>query len=1270
MNGSRSSPPRQHGDRSSLDALSRTIEGLEARIEGLVSGPGGRDPRRAPEQDDRRGARAPQQNALDEIRQRQRMLDSGHDHNHRERNERLDERRPARDYRAEAPEPRRAWQQAAPVREPASAQREPAHRDNAQDIAQTLLTLRNELKQDIRDGISREVGGLLSEMRSIKSLAGNDRHAAEDIRGDLARLAEGIGQIGRQARPDEADSLRAEFEDLKAMMDNLAREDSIRRMESRWHGVEERLQGFNTNGLQDELVSLAYRLDDIKSQLGSMSQSPAIRSLEDRMLTIATSLDEIGKRIVPNDRAVVEQISGLDRRLDDISRAIDATQRNAGPSVDPVFLQRLESRIGALASQIDQIGAVANRPDPAFALGDRLEALAERIEDLASERSAARLEERLDALSALVENRQASAAQSPDLTHALYDISRKIDALDHGTVNDTLGERLDRLARRIDEIDFQPQAVPLIDDSALRRLENQIGGIAARLEETASAPATDDRALANLEAQIANLSHLISQPGMGGGMAAGLAPEFENRMAAIEDYIATSDEYIIEAARQAAEAVLDGFLRNGGATAHGAGPAPDLSALTDLANDLRQLEDLTRNSEERTHRTFEALHDTLIQIAGRLEHLDRRTAAPEPVEQRPEPRRVPQAAEPAMFASAAPARASAPVFNEEGSGFFDEPPARTETVRLPAGPVDPSYPTIRDPELDAAPEAVASAVAAAVAVPAPTLKKSLLGSLTQRFLPKKKDESALVAENAVRALVEPTPPIAPEDSVAGDVSDELLEPGSGVPDVKKILARVRASQQGKGTAAVSDAERADYIAAARRAAQVAARELSPAETGGKTARGRKAKAETPAPAKDAAASGSLIARYRRPLLLAVGAVLLVVMAVPQLNKLIGGNGQQPDEMVAQQAIEQSAPAQVPDAGMTLSAPQQAGLLPNDGASDMPAEELSTENSPADFTAAPSAPVETVPLAPASASERPTDTASLDQGQPVPAAATVPAEIQPASLADAAREGDPVALFEIGSRYTNGTNGLAVNLAEAAKWYQQAADKAFAPAQYRIANLYEKGTGITQDSAKAMDYYRKAAEQGNASAMHNLAVMYASGTSGTPDLEAAAKWFTKAADLGVSDSQFNLAILYARGNGVARDLEESYKWFAVAAKGGDKDAAQKRDEVANALRPEQLSSARAKAELWNQQPLDSKSNEVTVPDEWAGKGLKTATVDMKKAIRNIQAILNNNGFDAGVPDGEMGKKTVTAIKAFQKSVGQEPTGKINDELVKELLARNK
>src|SRR5690606_34223392 len=126
-------------------------------------------------------------------------------------------------------------------------------------------------------------------------------------------------------------------------------------------------------------------------------------------------------------------------------------------------------------------------------------------------------------------------------------------------------------------------------------------------------------------------------------------------------------------------------------------------------------------------------------------------------------------------------------------------------------------------------------------------------------------------------------------------------------------------------------------------------------------------------------------------------------------------------------------------------------------------------------------------------------------------------------------------------------------------------------------FYEKGIGVARDIAEAKRWYRQAAESGNASAMHNLAVLHAMGAEGDADNEAASRWFLRAAELGVRDSQFNLGILSAKGVGMEQNLQEAYKWFALVAKAGDKDAAEKRDEIARALRPEQLETARAAAE---------------------------------------------------------------------------------------------
>jgi localization factor PodJL len=259
------------------------------------------------------------------------------------------------------------------------------------------------------------------------------------------------------------------------------------------------------------------------------------------------------------------------------------------------------------------------------------------------------------------------------------------------------------------------------------------------------------------------------------------------------------------------------------------------------------------------------------------------------------------------------------------------------------------------------------------------------------------------------------------------------------------------------------------------------------------------------------------------------------------------------------------------------------------------------------------------------------------------------------------------MFEIGSRYAEG-RGVASDMKIAAKWYEESAERGFAPAEYRIGNFYEKGIGVGRDIAKAKDWYTKAADLGNAAAMHNLGVLYAMGADGAVDNDAAVHWFEKAAQFGVKDSQFNLGILAAKGVGMKQNLEESYKWFALVAKTGDKDAAAKRDEVANSLRPEQLQKARATVELWKAKPVDTAANVVDIPDAWKESDTKTASIDMKQAVRNIQLILNKNGYDAGAADGIMGDKTKTAIAAFQKANGMQPTGEVNEALVTALLKK--
>jgi localization factor PodJL len=209
---------------------------------------------------------------------------------------------------------------------------------------------------------------------------------------------------------------------------------------------------------------------------------------------------------------------------------------------------------------------------------------------------------------------------------------------------------------------------------------------------------------------------------------------------------------------------------------------------------------------------------------------------------------------------------------------------------------------------------------------------------------------------------------------------------------------------------------------------------------------------------------------------------------------------------------------------------------------------------------------------------------------------LPSAIGGPSLRTAASAGDPAAAYEVGVRFADGRN-VPQNNEEAARWLEIAAKKGFVPAQFRLGTFYEKGVGVKKDLPQALSLYRAAADKGHGKAMHNLAVLYAEGASGAPDYRTASQWFRKAAELGVTDSQYNLAILYARGVGVDQSFAEAYKWFFLAAKQGDKDAAQKRDEVASRLDQQALAVAKSAAEQWTAQPQPAEAVAVKASDAW-------------------------------------------------------------------------
>lgn len=1237
-------------------------------------------------------------------------------------------------------------------------------------IAGELRGMRDELRHQMTAGLQREFDALRKDIdRAFQSNAkpGAAGKGSAELGVEFERLSGAIKSLSEKSDDRSVNLLRLELEQVKAALDTLAREESVQKVDRRWDEFDRRWSAFEDRVDADQrkrsddpaLAGLTDRLEQISNAVNNLPESLSLRSLEEKVRTLAGAVEQFAGQ---QDNRGGDTLAMIDERLDEISRAIVASTVAAqANSVDHEAFDRIEKRIDSLARQIEEVA----QDRPGNAVMDRLSTLSSRVDELAGranlpeqamERLAKQitliadkidqapampdadyifhgLEQRFDVLSGMMERRQGDAIEQGnmlfrDLERRLDEVADRLDQrmapqIDSAGIMEAIDARFTALATRM-----ETRAADPAGEAAIRGLESRLEDISSRLDASAAQVAGIDPALIrSLEAQVAGLSAHLSRPSTP-------LPEFEDispRLDEIEKALAGTRDSILGAAREAAENAVRSL----------AGSTANTTAVSGLAQDLKTLETLTRRSDERNSRTFEAIHDTLLKIVdrlGSLETSDPSEAVSELLDTRQDEAVGKRRARTAKMAVEAPSldidepmpltgdmadldgRAAAIMRNEQG-------PRGDLGARTDVGTRSPA-------------EAAAAAAMAALGSDTiaekdqPAGRKSMFGGLARAFKGKKAAETPPLAGSAPSSDI---PSVDLDEPLDPKVANRPLEPGSGAPDLNAIMKRVRDERGQPAKPSETDAAKSDFIAAARRAAQAAAAEAD----------ALKRQSTVKGPVK-ALRIGDLLKARRKPILMAAAAIMLALAGL-QLGKAflsdpaqVAGNDAAP--IVSAQPVqtasvdtaspakadaqpaatdtaparavrqaEQSAPATKDDmaAQTALAMPSDTDAMANTAPVAEPAAapapsanasgpSVTAPDAMASAAPAPAAPIATTPMdatasepaavaggaqatdadaqptaaAPTAANEAiATDTtgAVAPADAPTTAAAAkfdIPADAGPAALRDAAAGGDAKALFEVGSRYAE-ARGVKEDMAAAAKWYEKSAELGFAPAEYRIGNFYEKGIGVARDIKKSKTWYQLAAEQGNASAMHNLAVLFAMAADGVTDNQSAAHWFQEAADLGVKDSQFNLGILAAKGVGMKQNLEESYKWFALVAKTGDKDAAAKRDEIANALRPEQLERARAATELWKAKPLNAATNSADIPESWQeGTPQTTAGIDMKKAVKNIQLILNKNGYDAGGADGVMGEKTKNAIIAFQTDNKLPATGAVDEKLVRALLAR--
>ncbi len=941
-------------------------------------------------------------------------------------------------------------------------------------------------------------------------------------------------------------------------------------------------------GLKGAIAEIAARQQAIDSEAGRLAAIDSI-AIEDAITALRADIATLGRRIGSEarrsedmDKALRADFAArletmprenaglfdeLRRHLDEIRQAIEASARETTlASIEAGYghvIERLDDivrrvpergRVETLADEVVRIGGMLERAQPFRSMEGELEDIRNAIASLAAIRVDTSTDRQLAELRQSVE-RLAAMPHDPinlqPIERELAAIRREVDGFAKGT-DPILLLRLEKQVAAIHGmLETRSAQGGLGGDAALSRLEERIDALSGRFDAivelpslmpSADASAAAIAAIDGLRSEISGLrEHIVQREPV---RFDAIDQQMHLLMERLDAATQRDDNHTLAQLEAQVAALADKFT------------VPGADALSKVEENLDRMQSLLGDTRRETiEAARDAARSTLSEFAGQLPNYPDETLI-EALRQ--DLRSLQQAA--------------------------------LHTDRQHHETLD----AVRD-----------------------TLSK-----VVQRITQLEVDERAAAAEPAPRRYAE-----LPEDH-------RPLAPGSGKPDLSLRAPLITPESPREEAQPRNTDRKADFIAAARRAAQAAQAE---------TARTSKAERKAALAARDLASHdeagsegaeaederrgplsrlGQMFRPRRRSIALAIAAVMLALAAaeygpaVATRVALMSGGTTAIDYETT--ASVDAAPARqaVPPAASRASSEPMPKAVTSPSAAPLSADAVAgpmpgTSNASA-FAAAPAM------VAPGSGGAlafAPSSGMASPMTDPAPASAPAPVEAAPLAASGPgvalnialvkrdANSGDVAAAFELGKQYAEGLGGQQ-DVQLAAEWYARAAKGGLAVAQYRIGSLYERGEGVKRDPATAESWYRKASAQGNARALHNLAVLVSEGANGAPDYVGAAQLFIQAGNFGVADSQYNLGVLYARGLGLKVDLVQSYKWFALAAAQGDTDAGKRRDEVAKALRPAELASARAAVLAFRPRTPDPAANAEPAPKaEW----MQTASV---------------------------------------------------------------
>lgn len=147
-------------------------------------------------------------------------------------------------------------------------------------------------------------------------------------------------------------------------------------------------------------------------------------------------------------------------------------------------------------------------------------------------------------------------------------------------------------------------------------------------------------------------------------------------------------------------------------------------------------------------------------------------------------------------------------------------------------------------------------------------------------------------------------------------------------------------------------------------------------------------------------------------------------------------------------------------------------------------------------------------------------------------------------------GLPEGYYNVGYSYECGI-GVEKNLKNACVNYTIAATKGLAAAQLQLGSIsYHEALSESNDFNSAFDWFYKAAEQGDPFAQFKIAQFYEEGKGVSVDLKTSTMWCLKAAEGGCHDAQWDLYGRYAgQLDGIVNEKEYK-KWMKKAKQQGE------------------------------------------------------------------------------------------------------------------------